>query len=436
MYAAKIIKVTNLQLHPNANNLKLLFFGGMQFVVGLDCNVGDTVILFPVDGKLSHEMLYHNNLYRDASKNLDTLKSGFFEDNGKIRAQKFRGEMSQGFVIGIRGVEWATNKLDKLEVGLEFDTIDGHVICEKYYTPATRVQMQKTGNKTRKSNNIERWIHKHYDTEQLAYNLDKLPESGLVIVTEKAHGSSGFTGYIKTETKLFSGYANIINNLFKRQFIKPKIKTAYEYVTCTRNTVCNDREDCTSIEGAEYYRWQYHNKFIGILRKGETIYYELVGFTHTGKPIMNQQSTEKLQDKSITKKYGKIITYSYNCDPVVKQNDIYVYRITMQNDSGDVIELPWFQVEQRCNKLGLKTVPVLEIMYVTGAMSDYAKYVTETFLYNGSSIIDITHLREGFCFRIESEDGTKVYKQKNQIFLVLEGVAKEVDSYVDTEEIN
>jgi len=445
LYKAKIIRVTNLQKHPNADKLQLLDYNNMRFVVGLDIAIGDIVILFPVDGKLSHDMLRNNNLYRDAAKNVDPLKAGFFEDNGKIRTQKFRGELSQGFVIGLRGVEWATSNWQKLEVGLEFTEINGHVICEKYMTPATIAANRNAKSKTKKSNNVERYIQKHYDTEQLAYNLDKLPSSGLVIVTEKVHGTSGYTGYVKVETQHHTWFKTAVNNLFKRAVLKPKVTSTYDYVTCTRNTVCNDREDCTNPEGSEYYRWQYHNKFVGTLRKGETVYYEICGYTHTGKPIMNQQNTESLKDKSFLSQFGKTMTYSYGCNPETKPNDMYVYRITMQNDSGDVTELSWFQVERRCAELGLKTVPVLLIDYyshyeygeIVSTLADrVSSLVKNEYLVNGPSTIDSRHLMEGVCTRIESDKGIKVYKQKNQTFLVLEGVAKESDSYIDTEEIN
>jgi co-chaperonin GroES (HSP10) len=47
------------------------------------------------------------------------------------------------------------------------------------------------------------------------------------------------------------------------------------------------------------------------LHKGEVVYGELVGYTDTGRPIMDTQSTVNLKDKDITRQFGEVMEYAY-----------------------------------------------------------------------------------------------------------------------------
>ena len=67
--------------------------------------------------------------------------------------------------------------------------------------------------------------------------------------------------------------------------------------------------------GSNEFRKQYHDFFEGKLWKGETVYYEIVGFTHDGKSIMGQCSNKKLNDKEFVKAladFAKDSTVIYN----------------------------------------------------------------------------------------------------------------------------
>jgi hypothetical protein len=61
-------------------------------------------IYFPVECKLSDEFLKNNNLYRHNEKNINIEKKGYFEDNGRIKAAKFRGHISNGFFIELESL--------------------------------------------------------------------------------------------------------------------------------------------------------------------------------------------------------------------------------------------------------------------------------------------------------------------------------------------
>ena len=112
--------------------------------------------------------------------------------------------------------------------------------------------------------------------------------------------------------------------------------------------------------------------------------------------------------------------------------EVYVYRITRTTEDGTETELSWFQVEQRCRELGLKTVPVLYKGVAT--CFDDVDVVVKSLVTDMSSSLDERHLMEGVCIRIENSQGTLVLKEKNYLFGVLEGYLKENKDYVDVEE--
>jgi hypothetical protein len=57
--------------------------------------------------------------------------------------------------------------------------------------------------------------------------------------------------------------------------------------------------------GDNSFREQHSKAFEGKLMKGETVYYEVVGFTDSGAPIMGQAANKKTQDKDFIKDFIK-----------------------------------------------------------------------------------------------------------------------------------
>jgi hypothetical protein len=196
--------------------------------------------------------------------------------------------------------------------------------------------------------------------------------------------------------------------------------------------------------------------------KGETVYYEVVGFTTTGQPIMGDVNNKKLNDKEFIKQYGEITRFSYGCHPdgtnhltvndgegdpffdPRPQSDIYVYRMTMTNEDGFVVEYTPDFMRYRCEQMGVKTVPVLwkgTIPEHPGSKDDptitageWIKNVAERF-YDGPDPIGKTHVREGVVVRILNRPKFAAYKHKNFAFKVLEGIIKESAEAPDMEEV-
>lgn len=437
MYVAKVVKLA-VKPHPNANRLQLGYVQGIQVIVGLDTQDRETGVFFPCDGKLSQEFLNVNNLYTHSELNADTTIRGYFSDLGRVRVQKFRGERSDGFWCPLSYFEYTGFDLSKLKLGNEFSELNGHKICTKYFTPATR-RAQKKAKKTQANYNLPR----HFDTEQLQYNLDKIDVDDTIIITEKLHGASSRIGNVLVEHEIkLSWWQKLYNKLPLPKY--PEVMQAYEFVVGTRNTIAS-----TWVTGIsrEYYRLELAEPLRGQLKKGEVLYAEIVGFDSSGKLIMNAQNTKKLKHRYIPGVHNSKMIYTYGCawnDVHKPQRRMFVYRITQVNADGFELDLSWNQVKARAIQLELEYVPEMTLFNgqiglhkrVKGFGADVLMTIVEDAVC-GNSTLDNSHIREGVCVRLEKANGsTKAYKHKSFLFKLLEGIAKENDNYVDTEEIN
>lgn len=187
-YEARITALTNVREHPNADKLKLATAHGHQVVVGLDHVDGDVGVFFPTDGVLDHQFCLENELYPITDENGNRIGGGFFSPKkARVRAQRFRGEKSEGFWIPLSSLAYTGVKLDDLHEGYTFDTINGQKICEKWYAPATLRAMQAGQSRARKENAM---FAKHIDTLRYQYDAEKYLQAGaLVWVSEKLHGT-------------------------------------------------------------------------------------------------------------------------------------------------------------------------------------------------------------------------------------------------------
>lgn len=421
-YTAKVIVANDIVPHPNADNLNLLRYNGTQFVVSKNMTPGTVVVLFPEDGQLSEEFCKENNLFRDASLNKDNLKTGFFEQSRRVRAQPFRKEKSYGFVAELSMFAYLGKVT--LSPGDEFDTLNGKLICQKYYTPATLRKMK--GNMAKKEREVVYDLKEHFETEKFSYHPPAISEPTHVVITEKVHGTSARTGYV-TVTRKLKGIWRILGF-----FTGKKETVSWEHVSGTRRTIVNGRADITTEGQQDHYRWESHNTIAPLLHKGETVYYEIVGYDSLGGTIMERQDTKKIQDKSKVKpEWRNPMIYSYGVPE--GERDIYVYRITMQTPDRE-IELSWKQVVQRCRELGLKPVPVLQ-EFTTDSL-EQLKRIVLGYMTDCSSTLDERHLMEGIVIRLEDSEGIRLLKEKSFLFKVLEGYLKESVDYIDTEESN
>lgn len=432
-YKAVACKLTNVRKHPNADRLKLATVQGYQIIVGLDAEEGTFGAFFPCDGQLVKEHLTVNKLY---STHPDTGEKmgGYFDKNGRVRAQKLRGEISDGFFQEAAGFEWCGGLT--IKEGEEFDSLNGFKVCQKYYTPATlkAINSGKVNKKGKKKDKITYELPEHYDTGQLRTHAKKIPNGAVIYVSEKLHGTSGRTGYVKKSTL----YASVWKKYWSR-FCSFFQKDDYTYVTGTRRTV--RKEGTPGYHGSDVFRDEVHKKIKSAgLRKGEILYYEIVGYTEKGKSIM---PSHKITDKGLKKRYGDQMSYNYGCNQ--GEWRFYVYRITETTPDGTIIDLPWNMVISRCKALGLNVVPELDrFMMKNESKEDIPEFLLhiET-LTQGDSTLDRNHIKEGVVCRIEHPDVynrivnfTEALKYKGFHFCDMEGIKKNDPNYIDMEEIS
>jgi hypothetical protein len=273
------------------------------------------------------------------------------------------------------------------------------------------------------------------------------------------HGTSQRTAHLP----VLKGYKRTLwDRIFRREGT-PIYE--YGYVSGTRRTVLENYEG--GYYGDNAFREEHSRAFEGKLHQGEAVYYEVVGFTNSGAPIMGDGKNKKLGDDFV-KQYGETTTFSYGCSPDGKgvakyvtdewgnstvvheglpQSDMYVYRMTLTTPEGFVVEYTPDFMRYRCEQMGVKTVPIFtkftipEEVYNPNAIEipirvdagEFVKQWAEQF-YAGSDPVGKTHTREGVVVRIVNRPKFTAYKHKNFEFKVLEGLIKETAFAPDIEE--
>lgn len=463
MYNIYVTKVKNIRPAENADRLNLCEVFGNTTVVDKSVNENDLYLYLPTDGQISIEFGEANNLFRkkDASGN----NCGGFVDPIKrnIMAIRLRGNKSDGLVLPLSSLS-SFGDISGLKEGDIVTVFNGHVIAEKYIPRSnTRHSAVTKGNRTRKKKiAIAPLFKEHADTEQLAYNLGAFKSGDEIEITLKMHGTSQRTGYLP----VLQGYKRSLWDRITRKEGTPIYD--YGYVSGTRRVVLENYEG--GFYGSNEFREQHSKTFEGKLWKGETVYYEVVGFTTSGEPIMSSASNSKMNDKEFIKQYGKETVFSYGCSPnntkrmygeddqgkymidvEVPQSDIYVYRMTMTNPDGEVIEYTPDFMRYRCEQMAVKTVPVFfkgiipdgfdidvfddgsEIEHYEINAGEWVIKKAEQF-YDGPDPVGKTHIREGVVVRIINRPKFAAYKHKNWSFRVLEGIVKDVATAPDIEE--
>ena len=457
-----ITVLKNVRPHPNADRLILATCFESTVCVAKDKYFeGQIGVYFETDLQLSMEFCEKNGLLA-VYENGVNISGGYMDPTKRnVRSIKLRGEQSDGLFLPLDCLAYTGAPLEEFHSGDPINTVNGHEICKKfipaYNQPKTVAGGAGKRVKRRAKRSIAPTFFEHKDTEQLQYHLNQFKPGDQIEISRKLHGTSGRTAYVKT----FQGMKRTLLDRLLRREGTP----IYDWglVSGTRRTVMDTFEG--GFYGSNEFRKQYHDFFEGKLWKGETVYYEIVGFTHDGKSIMGQCSNKKLNDKEFIKQYGEITTFSYGCEPFPKkiggianpedpnstfvevkpQSRMFVYRMTMTNEDGEAVEYTPDQVRHRCMYMGADYVPVEWIGCIpdgeifTGTSCEYTdpgEFVMEKAkeFYDGPEPLDPTHIREGVVVRIVNRPTFTAYKHKNFNFKVLEGIIKEVADAPDMEE--
>lgn len=429
MYCGYITILKDIRGHTNADRLQCATVFGQNVIVDLSYYVGQKVVFFPSDGQLSEEFATNNNLVRKKDENGNNIGGYLDPVKRNITAVKLRGEKSEGLVLPIETLAKYID-VSKLKDGEQITVLNGHEICRKYIPKRNNRARTNTNTNTNGKHKKKYqkeivsypYFDEHIDTSQLNYNLHAFKEGDIIYLTRKLHGTSGRTQNAIEVTKKK-------RNLFLKKVFKLNDKEykQFKLVSGTRRTVLKSYDG--GYYGNDAFRKKWHDFFEDKIPKGMCVYYEIVGWVDNTRPIMARCNNKLVKDKAFEKMYGKETIFTYGCEP--GESDMYVYRITMTNEDGVVIELPTEETKMWCDRLGCKFVPILDKFLFT-TIDDLNNRVNKWL--DIPDEIDSRHVAEGVVVRIDNRSKFTAYKQKSFQFKVIEGIVKDVSDEPDIEE--
>ena len=357
-YLAQVVNIKEFTKHPNADALKIAHVGGYSIIVGIDEEPG-LYIYFPALSQINENLLSFANLYRHKEKNIDSeAKPGFFEDNGRVKAIKLRGVVSEGFLLPAKVLRnfilsTVNVELNEINDNTEFDCVEHQGkefwICKKYI-----IQTRIVGSKNYNNGKIAKGFDKidenqfrfHYETCQVKKEPWCISPDDIIQLSEKIHGTSGISAYLLCKKHLT--FWNKIGNVLLGRDWNEENKY-YDYIYASRTVIKN--RYINENAGLGYYGidvWAEADKVVRPhLIKGMTAYYEIVGYLSTGAYIQEN--------------------YDYGCVPPTenepytseKHFKVRIYRITLTNVDGITHEFSTQEVQRWCALNGLITVTEL-----------------------------------------------------------------------------
>lgn len=411
--------------------------GGETLVVTKDI-IGQKGLLFDCETALDSDLVSQLSMFRNSDLNEDKSKKGYIEDNCRVRPIKLGSVKVSGLFIPfealskVKGLE----TISDLALGVQGNEYNGVKICKKY------VPKHFKGAKSSKNNALDKtlapYFKEHIDTDHYHKNIDRFDQGDLVYITEKLHGTSCRYGKTKVSkvNSFWKRVALLINGV---PWKSTRLSWECKPVVGSRR-VLKKIGDLSIVTNSFYNKdiWsEASDKFFKDkdIYDGETFYFEIVGYldTEMKSPIMGSQDNSKLKKfmsdeeyRTFIDKYGEVTEFSYNADERNPFN-IFIYRITQTLENGEVIELPYIQVIERCFKLGLSYVPLLDTLVVND-VEDLTKRVDE--LTESPSELFPHHVKEGVCVRLESAH-TEIFKSKSFIFKVLENIIKDTETNIE-----
>jgi hypothetical protein len=408
-YLSKIVQIDAFTQHinPEVTRLKVAHVDGYNILVGIDEQPGKFVY-FPAMSCINPQLLAFANLYRHKELNEDPEKTGMFEDNGRVKAIRLKGQVSEGFLLPLNTlVDFVSTStiiaFDESDcpVGTEFNEVEhkgkSFWISKKYMVKEANESASTGGNNVNRSQKKVKKFHRVIDTQfRFHYNvprIQKIPDfikpNDLIHISSKWDGTSVVFAHVLCKHPL-TWKEKIAKFLTKREF------NDYDYIYSTHHVIQNgdfiDKKLPTWYgEGGDVYRYafEYIKPFIP---KGMTIYAELVGFTPNNKCIM-KRSLGIYDYGCVMREEGEPYTYD-------KHYKIRVYRITMTNVDGIVHEFSAREVQQWCRTVGL--IPVVEYYY--GYAKDLYPDIPVTAPDYGQQFIEHLSDEKRFYMELDSPD--------------------------------
>jgi hypothetical protein len=428
-YLCKIVQLKGLSKHKNADRLQTVQIDFQTVVTGMDAKEGEIYIYFPVECKINQDFLSHTNSFRDSSRNADETEKGFFEDSGRVKAMKLRGEKSMGYIVPMSVVaDWAQCGYSTLlgEIGKEFDTVKGLLLVEKFEVfRVANTSNNKTSREPKLSRLVEGQVHLHVDTTNLRKASHMIEPNDFISITYKTHGTSWWVGNVLVKKAL------TLKERIAKWFGVGVVEQVYDLVYGSRRVVKNsDLEDPKAKDHYfGYDLWEQIKNEVGDrIPKGYTLYGEMLGYDHNGGEIQKG--------------------YDYGCKH--GQHKLEVYRVTQTTPDGLVTELSTIEVSEFCYRVGLTPSTLMYSgracdLFDTGVGNDilfleqwrelFITYLEGAFNDKDCFMCDNRVPEEGVVIRKHNLFYFEAYKLKS--FRFLEWESKSLDKGVeDIESIN
>jgi len=249
----EVVKIKNVEKHPNADRLDLVTVKGWQCVATKDSfKIGDKAIYLPIDSVLSGEI--EPKLFPPESK-VKLSKS-------RIKTIKLRGAISQGMVVSLNtlnlseNIKIGTNVKDKLGI--------------TKYEPPKRGTLHGGGVGHISKKQINPNFRKYTNINHVK-NYPEIFNNVVVVITEKIHGTNFRVGYVK------HGHLNLWQKILK---LFGRISD-YEFVFGSHNVQLQSilkRFKKTFYKKNIYLETVIKYDLQKKLQKNEVIYAEIYGY--------------------------------------------------------------------------------------------------------------------------------------------------------------
>ena len=405
-YSATVIRVPAVRKAENSDRLYIIDVMGITAIVDDSwiAREGELALLFPAEVQLEPGFMKANNLYRDKELNDDQTQAGYIDTNRRVRALKLRGNISNGLVMPISSIWFASTA--ELSEGDVFDTIDGYAICRKYVVPVKATSAQnRADSKIKKAFKrvTDVFLPAHFETGQWLREEHNVGSHEELIITQKLHGTSVRLANTVVAREL---------SWFEKVAQKLGVKVAdheYDLVAGSKKVI----KDPNNPNQNHFYLsdvWTEALKVYGNkLPKNVVVYGELVGYVpNTGAPIQKG--------------------HTYECAPGTFE--LYIYRVAIITEDAELYDLSWDAVRDFCSRHGMKHVPELDRM--PKAVFDVMDFNEKNFLeiqQDSKQMFDYltpytdepvrlseggTGADEGIAIRVERGLTPEIYKYKNK----------------------
>lgn len=352
-YCGTVVKLPPKQPVQGLDNLVKVTVFGNDVLISKDDPEDELYVFFPCESQLSQAFLSANSLFREVQWNVNSAQKGFFEQSGRVKAIKFKGVISTGFLIPVSSLHYLNSRYIP-KAGDEFNEIEEKEVVIKYIIRHIHENGPK-GDKQNKMNVkmtqllVPHQFRFHSETNQLARSLHMFKEEDIIILTDKWHGSSCILSNVLIRKKL-NWRQKLLNLLGGKVDDKE-----YGYIYSSgkpKSNLPKGIEGAWINNGTSFYIsdiWKRaFDDYKHALEPGITLYGELVGYTKDGAFIQKG--------------------YDYGCK--VGEYKFMVYRITYTKPDGNLIEFSWQQIKGYCAKFELQHVVELNFCRIEELMAN------------------------------------------------------------------